>query len=96
MDFITIYNKDLRGENKVIRLVSTFFKSKCDYIINYDSDNIYFKRPDISFNGKTYRACELRGDNNFTLTCKLDIPLGKFIKNEDLSNEDVIAFSFKN
>jgi hypothetical protein len=72
-----------------------FFNTESVIIKVYD-DKIVFRKPDISYRGKTFMIQKLKTSNNwysFGITSDL-IPLGKLYPSIEFSNEDELVFFY--
>lgn len=69
-----------------------FFKGELKYELT--EDRIIFRKPDISYTGHSVRTFFDKYAHRLYLATK-EIPLGKFLIDEDESNEDQIVVYFE-
>ena len=63
-----------------------------DVIIDVREDYIKISRPDIDYNGKTYKLNKMKS-GWYGTTLQMKLPLGKFLFDDEESNEDeLIAY----
>lgn len=89
---VTIYERQENPNCRIIYSLSDFFNSKV-YVENHNTHAI-FKKPDIDFNGKSYKPTKRK--SGFMLTVSNNnLPSGQYSIDPEESNEDQIVIYFE-